>query len=142
MAQVILVDTGYFLALLDRNDSFHKRAVEVSKELTDPLVTTWPVLTETCLMIQRRLGDNVLLRFMDSWVAGAFTAHGIDSSEVPRARTLIKQYADLPMDLADCSLVLLAEKLGQGKILTTDQRDFGAYRWKSRKPFLNLLALE
>jgi predicted nucleic acid-binding protein len=43
------------------------------------------------------------------------------------------------MDLADASLVILAEELGTGDILSTDQRDFGAYRWKSRKPFRNLL---
>jgi hypothetical protein len=44
------------------------------------------------------------------------------------------------MDLADASLVLLADHLGHGRILTTDQRDFGAYRWKQRQPFTNLLA--
>jgi predicted nucleic acid-binding protein len=42
-------------------------------------------------------------------------------------------------DLADASLVLLAEKLGHGRILSTDLRDFGAYRWKNREPFQNLL---
>jgi predicted nucleic acid-binding protein len=43
------------------------------------------------------------------------------------------------MDLADASLVLLAEHLGHGRILSTDQRDFGAYRWKNHEPFHNLL---
>ena len=33
----------------------------------------------------------------------------------------------------------MAEHLGHGRILTTDTRDFGAYRWKSRKPFKNVL---
>ncbi len=53
---------------------------------------------------------------------------------------LMKHYADLPMDLADASLVLLAESLGHGRILTTDERDFRTYRWKSRRPFENMLA--
>jgi predicted nucleic acid-binding protein len=43
------------------------------------------------------------------------------------------------MDLADASLVILAEEQGAGEILSTDQRDFGIYRWKNRKPFRNLL---
>jgi hypothetical protein len=51
----------------------------------------------------------------------------------------MKTYANLPMDLADASLVLLAEELGHGRILSTDRRDFTAYRWKSRKPFENML---
>ena len=49
------------------------------------------------------------------------------------------QYADLPMDFADASLVVLAEHLGHGRIVSTDKRDFGAYRWKNRQPFQNLL---
>jgi predicted nucleic acid-binding protein len=51
----------------------------------------------------------------------------------------MKKYADLPMDLADASLVILAEELGHGRILSTDRRDFNAYRWKNHKPFQNLL---
>ena len=55
---------------------------------------------------------------------------------------LMQKYADLPMDLADASLVILAEELGHGRILSTDQRDFKAYRWKNHKPFQNLLLPE
>lgn len=52
---------------------------------------------------------------------------------------LMRSRADLPMDLADASLVLLAEPLGHGRILSTDTRDFDTYRWKSHAPFANLL---
>jgi predicted nucleic acid-binding protein len=51
----------------------------------------------------------------------------------------MKKYHALPMDLADASLVILAEDLHSGDILSTDRRDFGAYRWKNTKPFRNLL---
>ena len=37
------------------------------------------------------------------------------------------------------SLVIAAEQLASGRILSTGQRDVGAYRWKNRKPFQNLL---
>ena len=43
------------------------------------------------------------------------------------------------MDLADASLVVAANDLGDGRILSTDRRDFGTYRWKERQPFQNLL---
>ena len=49
------------------------------------------------------------------------------------------KYADLPIDFADASLVLLAEHLGHGRILSTDVRDFRADRWKQHAPFENLL---
>ena len=51
----------------------------------------------------------------------------------------MERYADLSVDLADASFVVLAEELGSGRILSTDERDFGAYRWKNRKPFKNVL---
>ena len=53
---------------------------------------------------------------------------------------MMEKYRELPMDLEDASLVLLAEELSSGRILSTDIRDFKTYRWKSRKPFRNLLA--
>ena len=59
--------------------------------------------------------------------------------ERPRVLELMGRYANLPMDLADASLVVLAERLGDGRILTTDRRDFEGYRWKNRRPFKNLL---
>ena len=46
---------------------------------------------------------------------------------------------DLP---ADASLVVLAEEQNDGRILSTDARDFKTYRWKSKKPFTNLLDAE
>ena len=56
-----------------------------------------------------------------------------------RLAELMRQYADLPMDLADASLILLAEEYGEGRIVSTDQRDFHTYRWKNQFPFRNLL---
>jgi uncharacterized protein len=52
---------------------------------------------------------------------------------------LMERYADLPMDLANASLVVLAEHLEHGQILTVDRRDFSTYRWKNSNPFQNLL---
>jgi predicted nucleic acid-binding protein len=61
------------------------------------------------------------------------------ADHLARLATLMRQYADLPMDLADASLVLLAEEYGEGRIISTDERDFHAYRWKNQHPFRNLL---
>ena len=54
----------------------------------------------------------------------------------------MKKYADLPMDLTDASLVLLAEALGDGRIISSGSHDVRAYRWQSRQPFRNLLDQE
>ena len=52
---------------------------------------------------------------------------------------LMEKYRNLPMDIADASLVIAAEDLHVGDILSTDLRDFQAYRWKNHHPFNNLL---
>ena len=43
------------------------------------------------------------------------------------------------MDLADASLVLIAEEIGSGDIVSSDERDLKTYRFKNHKPFRNLL---
>jgi predicted nucleic acid-binding protein len=43
------------------------------------------------------------------------------------------------MDFADALMVILAEHLGHGRVVSTDQRDFGVYRWKSQYSFDILL---
>jgi predicted nucleic acid-binding protein len=52
-----------------------------------------------------------------------------------RARTLLAKYADLPMDFADATLVVLAEDLDTSLVFTTDRSDFSVYRLKDRKAF-------
>ena len=67
-----------------------------------------------------------------------FLLFHLENTHLERIQDLMKQYQSLPMDLADASLVILAEELGNGRILSIDNRDFNTYRWKNKKPFINL----
>ncbi|MGH7285210.1 MAG: type II toxin-antitoxin system VapC family toxin [Polyangiaceae bacterium] len=118
-------------------DKHHARAVDALRDVSEPLVTTWPVLTETCHLLLR-YGKSGVVRFMRG--ASAFRVFEMTEAHLPRIAVLLAKYADLPMDLADASLVVAAEELGSGRILSTDERDFHAYRWKNHKPFRNLFA--
>lgn len=136
---MIIGDTGFWLALANRRDRHHGTAKRALSEVDEPLVTTWPVLTETCHLLVARVGERSARAFMESGSKGAFEIFDLSREHLPRICDLMQRYAQLPMDLADASLVILAENLGTGRILSTDVRDFGAYRWKARKPFQNLL---
>jgi uncharacterized protein len=138
---MILVDTGFWLALANRRDRHHAASKQALDEWREPLVTTWPVMTETCHLLASRLGVDAELAFVQSAIAGAFQLFSLESRHLQRAHVLMEKYRGLPMDLADASLVILAEELNTGRILSTDQRDFKSYRWKNRKPFSNLLAI-
>ena len=135
----VIADTGFWVALTNRSDTHHARAVEVLEGLERRLVTTWPVLTETCHILLRRGGSAAQRRFLESWLKGSFDVHDLNPEQAARIHALMLRYESLPMDLADASLVLLAEALGSGDILSTDRRDFETYRWKQRTPFRNLL---
>lgn len=135
---MVLADTGYWLALANRRDRWHEAAVGVTRGLDEQLVTTWPVMTETCHLLLARLGSTSELRFLEQ-VEANVDVYEIGVGRVPELRALMVKYEDLPMDLADASLVLAADELGTGRILSTDVRDFRAYRWRDREPFDNLL---
>jgi len=136
---VIIADTGYWLALANPKDRHHARAVEVTRGLQEALVTTWPVLTEACHLLVSRLGPDAGRSFLRGIENGAAELWTPAQPHWGKIIALMAKYADLPMDLADATLVLLAEHLGHGRILSTDTRDFRTYRWKQRKPFRNLL---
>ncbi|MCQ8130740.1 type II toxin-antitoxin system VapC family toxin [Methylomonas rivi] len=136
---MIIADSGFWIALADKNDKHHIKADAAAKSLDEGLITTFPVMTEVCHILLKRRGAAAQLSFMQMYQLGAFEVFEIQDGHKARIVDLMRQYADLPMDLADASLVLLAEDLGHGRIFSTDQRDFHAYRWKSTRPFLNLL---
>ena len=136
----IIIDTGFLVALHTKNDSYHQKALAISEEIKNrQWITTWPVLTETCYyFIQKEniQAVSLLFDFLENKMIELFS---LEIKHFSQLRSLLLKYKDLPMDLADASLVILAEELGSGDILSTDQRDFKTYRWKNRHPFHNLL---
>ncbi len=138
---MIIVDSGFWLAIGNSKDQYHKIASAKFKEIEETLITTWPVVTETCYLLNSRSNQKAQSNFLSYFANGGFTCFDIKPSHLSRMLALMEKYRDLPMDLADASLVILAEEIGTGKILSTDQRDFKSYRWKNTKPFQNLLDL-
>lgn len=139
MKNAIIADTGFWYALINEADTFHAQAIAALKEVDGELVSTWPVITETSYLLQSRLGLQQVCEFLASYHEGLFVIYEIRPEQVLRMIELMRKYADLPMDMADASLVVLAEELGHGRILSTDMRDFRTYRWKNYDPFHNLL---
>ena len=70
-------------------------------------------------------------------VKGLVTIGALEPADLPRLAALIRKYADRPMDLADASLVRLAEKTGVTDIIAIDRADFAMYRTSKRKSFKN-----
>lgn len=136
---MIVADTGFWIALFDRRDNHHQAVRTYATTISEPFITTLPVVTEVCYLLQVRCNPLKATEFLLAQQEGLFHLYTISETHLPRMVQLMTQYVDLPMDLADASLVLLAEELGHGRIVSTDKRDFHTYRWKNHQPFTNLL---
>lgn len=138
---MIIVDTGAWVGLANRRDTYHEACRRFFQSNREPLVTTVPVLVESVHLLYNRVGVDMTLAWFETMQRQGVRVISLEASHLGRVSNLMHRYRDLPMDLADASLVLLAEELGSGRIVSTDQRDFNAYRWKHREPFENLLDL-
>jgi predicted nucleic acid-binding protein len=73
-------------------------------------------VTETVHLLNQRRYQQIALDFVALLIQlqdkQLFTLFDTGGEHLPRLVELMRQYADLPMDYADASLVLLAEHLG------------------------------
>jgi predicted nucleic acid-binding protein len=129
-----LVDAGPLVALLDSREPDHDRCVAALRSLSLPLLTTWSAFTEAMYLAgraggwpaQKALWQLVLKQDLD------VAAQPADAQR--RIAKLMERYADRPMDLADATLVALAEERDEKRIFTLDS-DFDVYRIHGRARF-------
>ncbi|MDY0072007.1 MAG: VapC toxin family PIN domain ribonuclease [Thauera sp.] len=98
--------------------------------------SSWPVLTEVSHMLDFSL--QAQLGFL-AWVErGAIQIGKIEQGELFFIRQMMEKYGDLPMDLADASLLYLGNKENIRQIISIDS-DFDVYRTLKERPLKNLL---
>ncbi len=120
----VLLDTGPVVAWLDRTDAHHAPVSRWLAAYNGELLTTWPVITEACHLVPESAAP-LLLRWIER---GGVTLVDIPVPSLRAIAERMDKYADLPMDLADATLVWIAEHEGVLDVLTLDRRDFGIYR--------------
>jgi predicted nucleic acid-binding protein len=127
-----LVDAGPLIALLDSGEPDHERCVAALKETSLPLLTSWPAFTEAMYLLGRAggwPGQRAL------WKLALKRDLIVESpSRERRTAELMERYVDRPMDLADATLVVLAEERNEKRIFTLDA-DFDTYRIHGRGRF-------
>jgi predicted nucleic acid-binding protein len=125
--EIVLVDTGPLVALLDPSDTARDACRRCLGELERAdLVTTEAVVTEAMYLLSFSARAQAALQSL--LATGKPRIEQIAPGDRERAAELIERYASLPMDYADCTLVLLAERLKVTRVFTLDVRDFSIYR--------------
>ena len=131
-----MLDTGPWVAALDRRDAYHDWATAQFKQLALPFFTCEAVLTEASHLLRRaRVDPTVLFQLVKS---GAVVVRYDVESDVARVEALMRQYADKPMDFADACLVHMSELWETSHVLTLDTKDFSVYR-KHRNQRISLI---
>src|SRR5688572_25047100 len=129
-----LTDTGPLVALIDRGEERHKECTEHLSNLTAPLVTTWPCITEAMHLLYYAGVWRYQKALWDLIDRGVLVIHASTNEETTRMAALMDKYGDTPMDLADASLVATAETRQMRRVFTLDS-DFQVYRANDRDPF-------
>lgn len=133
MQSKVLVDAGPLVALVDINDEYHAISKSQFDAYPIPGFTTWAVLTEVAWLVRRSPGGfTQILRLLE---AGAIVCVEPDAGFPVWCRDFLHQYRDLQPQVADATLVYLADKLDTRTIFTLDRRDFTVFRNRRGQAF-------
>ena len=134
---MIVLDSSFLYALLDRRDRRHVEASAWYRNVGDPLATSPLILAEVDYLAARA-GRMVRDAFRHDVGAGAYTI-GWWGAAVGSMVDLADRYAHLGVSLADASLVALAARLETTAIATFDERHFRAIQPLTGEPAFTLL---
>ena len=125
----VVADSGPLVALFNRSDNWHGRVIDwLRRNPQARVISTWPVATEVCALLARRVSNAAALDFL-RWVErGGLTLDGpAPAATLQEVLRISVRFADLPFDLADASVAEAAGRLKIRHVLTIDS-DFDVYR--------------
>ena len=131
MAEMILLDAGPLVSLMDHREEHHAWAKRAFAPLHLPLTTCQGALTEAFHLLREQ--PAALAKLTRHVQAGHFVDAFDFNSQAPRLAALMERYANVPMSFTDACLVAMADALPPARILTPDS-DFQIYRREDGSP--------
>jgi uncharacterized protein len=126
----VVIDAGPLVAYFVAREALHSWAKAMADGLPTPFLTSEAVLTETCYLLQRyKLSLAPVFELLREGVIVIAFDLGAEHRSLD---TLIARYANLPMSLADATLVRLAELHDTASVFTLDGH-FRIYRKHGRR---------
>ncbi len=123
-APAVFLDTSYFIALFNRRDKFHARAVDAARRFArgnTPMMTTDAVLIEIgnalSLLPARALAAQIIATVRE---AAAIEVAHVDAALFERGLALYRQRMDKEWGLTDCISFVLMQQRGVTQVLTAD----------------------
>jgi uncharacterized protein len=131
----VIIDSGPLIALFDKDDRYHRRAMEFIKDFKGELITNYSVVTEVTYLLDFSLKAQT--DFLQWLLEGGVSIMEIHSDDLDRVIEIMRKYSDLPGDFADATLIALCERLNIKEIASVD-KDFTVYQLKDKQGFKNV----
>ncbi len=130
---IATIDTGPWVALIDRSETRHAECVQWLKNFSGKLYSTEAVLTEVLYLLNFSItAQCAALDFVLESVVEIVPAN---TMSLKKTKNLMQKYADLPMDFADATIVCLATETRMQNVVTFDRKDFTIYRLPKNQSF-------
>ena len=135
MPDRILIDSGPLIALFHSGDNHHKKIRDFLAKKKYLFISTLAVFSEVSYFLSANI--KVQRDFFDWVMCRGVIISDINQHDMPRLIEFTEKYSDLPMDFADATLVITAEKTGIRQIISMDN-DFEIYRLPGRERIHNV----
>lgn len=137
--RTVLLDSGPLIGLFNENDDWHQRCTDFFGFTQHQFVITEAVISEVIFKIQKETEQKRVMQsltdFFRKVVDGDLRLHRLELIDFSRIMEVRRKYRDQRIDFADLTLVIAAERLEIGEIVTIDERDFRTLRWATKKAF-------
>lgn len=123
----LVCDTGVVFAALSPRERAHSVCAALLEHVT-PTAIPSPAFVEVDWLARSRGVGDAMDRLLASIDDGSVAVVELDEADYRRVRSLLRTYADLPLDFVDAAVVAIAERLEQTTIATLDHRHFSVVR--------------
>ena len=129
---IILTDSSILFAYYSQQDNYNKLVCNFFEQCSSELITITACITEVMYLLNRDYRTQN--EFLQDLAQKLYRSIPLISEDFIRIKELNEQYADLPGDFADLSLIAISERLNISAIVTLDG-DFDIYRRYRKQPF-------
>jgi uncharacterized protein len=122
----LILDAAPLVALADVREPQLEALLKLRGEENGSLVLPAPVAAEVDYLLGVRFGEAARRAFLSDLAAQRYEVACLEAGDYSAVAEIDARYSDLGLGLADCSIVVLAERYEARRLLSFDERHFRA----------------
>ena len=122
----LILDAAPLVASADAKEPKLDTLLRIRDQEEGPLVLPAPVAAEVDYLLGVRFGEAARRAFLSDLASQRYEVACLEPGDYRTVAELDARYADLGLGLADCSVVVLAERYGTQRLFSFDERHFRA----------------